>query len=74
MPKIVTHKEPPASKTKLFQNNNARGVRLAKAVDFAESVEHVTVLKYGRGRLVLPSSESWEAFFESPGLNLPDSD
>lgn len=58
----------PRSNTKLFMNNNARSVRFAKAVDFPAAVDHVTLVKQGRGRLVLPSDEAWDDFFEREGL------
>lgn len=68
MPKILDSSVVPKSTTRLFKNNNARSIRLSKAVDFPAPVDHVTVLKQGRGRLVLPSDQSWDDFFEAEGL------
>jgi antitoxin VapB len=70
MPKIISSKEPPSSKTKLFQNNSARAVRFSKALDFDETVSAVQVMKSGRGRLVIPSEISWDEFFASDGVEL----
>lgn len=53
------------TKSTVFSNNKTQAVRLPKAVALPESVKRVEIIKQGRGRLIVPEGNSWDAFFDS---------
>jgi antitoxin VapB len=56
-------------KTRIFKNNRSQAVRLPKAVALPESVTEVEITKIGRKRIIVPAGESWEDWFDSPGVS-----
>jgi len=59
-------------RTTLFQSNRSQAVRLPKDVAFPEGVREVTILREGRGRVIVPANAVWDDFFESPGIDFPE--
>lgn len=57
-------------RTTVFQSNRSQAVRLPKDVAFPEGVKHVTVLRDGKRRIIVPSESVWDAFFDAPGIDL----
>ena len=55
-------------RTTLFLSNRSQAVRLPKEVAFPEGVREVTILREGRGRVILPAGAVWDDFFAAPGL------
>ena len=65
--------EPAMTRTKLFQSNRTQAVRLAKEVAFPPSVTEVTVIVDGPRRIIVPTNQSWDDFFDQPGIpDFPD--
>ena len=54
--------------TKLFKSNRSQAVRLPKAVSFPESIKDVDILVVGNARIVLPTGESWDNWFDRKGV------
>ena len=57
----------PNSRTKLFNSNKTQAVRLPKAVAFDDSVSEVEIIAMGNSRIIVPSGESWDLWFDAPG-------
>ena len=62
------------TRTTLFQSNRSQAVRLPKDVAFPESVRHVTILREGTRRVIVPADAVWDAFFAAPGIDLGERD
>ena len=56
-------------KTKIFKSNRSQAVRLPKEVAMSESVKEVEIIKMGRKRIIVPASQSWDDWFQSPGVS-----
>jgi antitoxin VapB len=54
--------------TKLFKSNRSQAVRLPKSVSFPESIKDVDILVVGNARIILPSGESWDNWFDRKGV------
>lgn len=52
----------------IFKNNTSQAVRLPKPVSFPAGVKTVDVITMGVGLLLVPSSSSWDQWFDE----LPD--
>jgi len=52
----------------LFKSNRSQAVRLPKAVAYPDSVKQVDIVAIGRVRLITPAGESWDAWFDEPGV------
>ena len=50
--------------TKVFTNNRSQAVRLPKSVALPESVKEVDIIAIGNKRIILPSGESWDSWFD----------
>lgn len=50
--------------TKVFKSNKSQAVRLPKAVAFPDSVKEVDIIATGNQRLIIPSGESWDSWFD----------
>jgi antitoxin VapB len=59
----------PHVKTKIFKSNRSQAVRLPKEVAMPESVKEVEIIKIGRKRIILPASQSWDDWFQAPGVS-----
>lgn len=56
-------------KTKIFKNNRSQAVRLPREVAFPESVKDVEITAVGNKRIILPTTESWDEWFNGPGVS-----
>ena len=54
-----------------FLNNGTQAVRQPKAVALDNDVRQVTVVAVGRARVIAPVGESWDSWFDGPGVT-PD--
>ena len=55
--------------TKIFKNNRSQAVRLPKEVSYPESVKDVTITKIGNKRIISPVGQSWDEWFDGPGVS-----
>jgi len=55
--------------TKVFKSNRSQAVRLPKEVAFPESVQNVTITAIGSKRIIVPADQSWDDWFEAPGVS-----
>ena len=65
------------ARSTVFMNNKTQAVRLPKPVALPDSVKKVDIVKVGRGRLIMPAGESWDAWFDREGVSddfLPERD
>ena len=56
-------------KTKIFKSNRSQAVRLPKEVAFPESAKNVEIIAIGNRRMIIPANESWDEWFNSPGVS-----
>ena len=56
-------------KTKIFKNNRSQAIRLPKEVAFPESVKDVEIIAIGNKRVIAPVSQSWNEWFNEPGVS-----
>ncbi|MBE0689141.1 MAG: antitoxin [Anaerolineae bacterium] len=54
--------------TTIFKSNRSQAVRLPKAVALPEDVKRVDVVAVGRSRIITPAGESWDSWFDGPGV------
>ena len=57
------------TQTSVFKSNRSQAVRLPKAVELPESVTRVDIVAIGRARLIAPAGESWDSWFDGPGVS-----
>jgi antitoxin VapB len=57
------------TRTKVFKTNKTQAVRLPKAVAFDDSVTEVEIIKVGNTRIISPAGESWDQWFDGPGVS-----
>ena len=55
--------------TKIFKNNRSQAIRLPKEVAFPESVKDVEITAIGNKRVIAPVSQSWDEWFNEPGVS-----
>ncbi len=58
------------STTTIFLTNRSQAVRLPKSVAFPPGVDHVTILRDGPRRIIVPANAVWDDFFDAPGIDL----
>ena len=56
-------------RTRVFKSNRSQAIRLPKEVAFPESVKDVEVIAIGNRRLIEPFGQSWEEWFNAPGVS-----
>ena len=57
----------------LFKSNQTQAVRLPKAVAFPDDVKKVEVVVLGKSRLLTPSENLWDDWFDQlPQADFPD--
>jgi len=59
----------PCVRTRIFKNNQSQAVRLPKAIAFPESIKEVEITVIGNKRVISPAGESWDDWFDSPGVS-----
>lgn len=52
----------------IFKSNTSQAVRFPKPVALPESVKRVDIIPLGRARLVVPTGEGWDSWFDSEGV------
>lgn len=52
--------------TKIFRSNKSQAVRLPKAVELPDSVINVSIIAIGNKRIIMPTTESWDEWFDNP--------
>lgn len=52
----------------VFQRNRSQAVCLPKAVALPEDVKRVDIVAVGRARIITPAGESWDSWFDGPGV------
>lgn len=55
-------------KAAVFKSNRSQAVRMPKSVAFPENVTRVDVIALGRARLVTPTGEMWDSWFDGPSV------
>jgi antitoxin VapB len=63
-----------ASRSSLFKSNRSQAVRLPKDIAFPDDVKQVAVWREGNQRIIAPADAMWDAFFDAPGIALPERD
>jgi antitoxin VapB len=53
----------------LFIRNGSQAVRLPEPVAFPEGVHQVEIVRIGRSRLISPTGQSWDTFFDGPPVS-----
>ena len=56
-------------KTRIFKSNMSQAIRLPKQVAFPESVKDVEITAIGNKRMIMPASQSWDEWFNEPGVS-----
>ncbi|WP_414550950.1 type II toxin-antitoxin system VapB family antitoxin [Anabaena sp. CCY 0017] len=51
--------------TNVFRTNKTQAVRLPKIVELPETVKKVTIIAVGNTRIITPSGESWDTWFDN---------
>ncbi|WP_446010935.1 type II toxin-antitoxin system VapB family antitoxin [Candidatus Electrothrix sp.] len=57
------------AQTKIFTSNRSQAVRLPKAVSFPETVKNVEIIAVGNKRIITPTDQSWDDWFNAPGVS-----
>ncbi len=55
--------------TKVFKSNQSQAVRLPKAVSFSSDVTNVEIIVVGNSRIITPSHQSWDCWFDGPSVS-----
>ncbi|MCY4281334.1 MAG: type II toxin-antitoxin system VapB family antitoxin [Gammaproteobacteria bacterium] len=53
----------------VFKSNKSQAVRIPKPVALPDSVKKVDIVKLGNSRLITPAGESWDTWFDGPGVS-----
>ena len=53
----------------VFKSNKSQAIRLPKPVALPETVKKVDIVKLGNSRLITPAGESWDHWFDGPGVS-----
>lgn len=56
-------------KSTVSKSNKSQAVRLPKPVALPDSVKKVDIVKLGNARLITPAGESWDHWFDGPGVS-----
>jgi len=60
---------PTVFQSTVFKSNQSQAVRLPKPVALPESVKKVDIIVLGSARLIAPAGESWDSWFDGPGVS-----
>jgi antitoxin VapB len=64
----VYPKENTVAQGSVFKSNRSQAVRLPKAVALPPDVTRVDIIAIGRARLLVPSGESWDTWFDGESV------
>lgn len=53
----------------VFKSNQSQAIRLPKPVALPGSVKKVDIVVLGNARLITPAGESWDSWFDGPGMS-----
>lgn len=53
----------------IFRSNRSQAVRLPKAAALPEGVKRVDVIVLGRTRILAPSGEAWDSWFDGESVS-----
>ena len=53
----------------VFKGNKSQAARLPKPVALPDSLKKVDIVKLGNARLITPAGESWDHWFDGPGVS-----
>ena len=53
----------------VFKSNQSQAIRLPKPVALPDSVKKVDIVVLGNARLIAPAGESWDSWFDGPGVS-----
>jgi len=53
----------------VFKSNQSQAIRLPKPVALPDSVKKVDIVVLGNSRLIAPAGESWDSWFDGPGVS-----
>lgn len=53
----------------IFRSNRSQAVRLPKAAALPDDVKRVDVIVLGRTRILAPSGESWDSWFDGESVS-----
>lgn len=56
-------------KSSVFKTNRSQAVRLPKELALPEGVKQVDVVAVGRTRIISPSGEAWDSWFEGEDVS-----
>lgn len=56
-------------RTRIFKSNRSQAVRLPKEVALPDTVKNVEITKIGNKRIIVPAGQSWDDWFDSPGVS-----
>lgn len=54
--------------TTIFKSNKSQAVRLPKPVALPDFIQKVDIVAVGNTRIITPAGESWDQWFDSPGV------
>lgn len=52
----------------VFKSNRSQAIRLPKSVALPDDVKRVDVIAIGRTRIITPSGEGWDSWFDGPSV------
>lgn len=53
----------------VFTNNKNQAVRIPKAMEFPDGVKKVNIIAVGNARLIAPTENAWDTWFEGEGVS-----
>lgn len=53
----------------VFQSKRSQAIRLPKAVELPDEVKRVDIVAAGNTRIIAPAGESWDSWFDGPGVS-----
>jgi len=56
------------NKSKVLKRSDTQAARLPKALAFPADLKFVDVTGMGRTRIISPAGESWDSWFNGPGV------
>ncbi|MGQ0619195.1 MAG: type II toxin-antitoxin system VapB family antitoxin [Panacagrimonas sp.] len=53
----------------VFKSNRSQAIRLPKAAALPDDVKRVDVVAIGRARIITPTGEAWDSWFDGVGVS-----